>query len=787
MMNRFRLGLLASSAITSILQGLTPEPSAGVPIGMNLALGGNSYYGYQYPFLDRFKTAGVNGSNTIWQARAADYTQFNSPATPIDAKGWPTALPAGAANISAIIGVDRSVEGQINTYRLRYTGTKPFSFSNATVLNDTIPGEIILSFTGSGEGDSSITIYLEAPILANTTIEVVRTDQTVLFDSGKIFNPAFLAISEPWKILRFMDWLETNTTPVTTWASRKKIDSASWFGHGGVPYEVCIALANELDAPAWINIPHAADINHMQQAAALIHSSMKPGSRVFIEYGNEIGWNFANPFYIASNWVGDGWVAMYGADGAAPFKGAGYFAARCAEIFATEFAGERHRLTNVLGTQTVSLSVSDAKEIGIQTYGYEVNELFDMLALTSYYGGDMSGYNPSDRATILGWKAMGAAGLDLAFEQMEHGGLLTASPDSLDNVIDNQIPPQKAWALARGIDWGIYEAGYHITAFLFGDDTEEALEFHVALANDPRSGALYARAVVDCIALGGQTYPVFYDMDAPSFFGIWGSQSSPYRAETPRYSAIKALALSPPPNPPLTISGTPIAPKVATSLPFVPSVVGGVMPRIITLVGSLPPGRTFNGKTESGEYTTQGTYNYSYHVVDAQGGVDDLPVSVTVGPQAVGYRAFWIIGTHNANGSFASNSEYGSFAEIIAYEADNDVIPYTGATFSGSTEYFGEQAFKAFDGNTGTFWTSQNTGPTQSIGWTLSNGNQMMPAKIGLVARMGLEDRSFKTFQIRCGNVGDIHTTGGILLATVSSAGAYPTNGTPLVFTLTYP
>ncbi len=600
----------------------TPTPAAvGIPIGVNLALGGNTYYGYQHPFLDRFKTA-ADGNGFIWGARNTG-GGINDNLVPVDSNGWPTGLASGSAYSQVYVGLDRSTSGQPTTYRLTYTGVKP-SIGPATITSDT-PGQLLFTFTRTGDGPDDGGLGLTTTG-ATSNIKIVRTDQAALLDGGAIFNPAFVTISAPWKSLRMLDWNATNASEQTTWASRPLVTDASWAG--AVPIEIQIAICNEIGADLWYCLPHAADDTFVTNAATLILDTLNPELLVRFQLGNELWNSNGAAFNPAFTYMNDLWVAEFGADGAAAFKGAGYRAAQVAEITNTVFAAERERLINVLGTQTISTTISDYAEDGIEAADVgAIDALFDSLAITMYFGNSTSGFNSTDRTTIKGWVAGGSGGKNSAFQQIEHGGLLTDTGSDFDYIIGTVIPAQIAWASARGLAVEEYEGGWHDTSFDFDvGDQPSVSAWKAELAEDARMATLYARRATELIDLGVQSINTLSDIGKHSVSGQWSIQPSPYAAPAVRYAALKALALATPAPPTLTLSGTPVSAMAGDSAVFTPTLVGGLEPYSdLTLAsGALPAGRSISGKRISGTYTTAGSYTYTVQRTDRLGAIATL-------------------------------------------------------------------------------------------------------------------------------------------------------------------
>ena len=132
-----------------------------------------------------------------------------------------------------------------------------------------------------------------------------------------VFHPTFLSkiINSPFSTIRFMDWGNTNVSPVIYWRDRRlpsllsqtcenftprrvpggNVDIMS--GNAGVSYEYMIALCNETNKDMWVCVPHGATNGFVDSLAMLIKgldpdhtgcTGLKSNLRVFLEYSNEI-------------------------------------------------------------------------------------------------------------------------------------------------------------------------------------------------------------------------------------------------------------------------------------------------------------------------------------------------------------------------------------------------------------------------------------------------------------------------------------------------------------------
>ena len=116
------------------------------------------------------------------------------------------------------------------------------------------------------------------------------------------FNPAYLTAIAPFRVLRDMDWENTNANFGTvTWATRP-MQSEPFYGgtyqqqqygnsryiQPGVPVEVVTALCNAIQASCWYNIALNASDDYADNLAAYVSANLS--QRAFYEYVNE-PWN----------------------------------------------------------------------------------------------------------------------------------------------------------------------------------------------------------------------------------------------------------------------------------------------------------------------------------------------------------------------------------------------------------------------------------------------------------------------------------------------------------------
>ncbi len=555
--------------------------SATSSIGTNLAA--INYWSTEFPFIDRVKSAGA------WvPANAAG--GMTVPVA-LDANGYPTAIPTGATILYTMIPLDPPSAGTTNIYELTYTGTATFRIQGATIISSA-PGKIVFKYTGTSSMDQLIVNSINSadPL---SSLHIVRQDQVADFNAGKIFNPALLDKLSAFDTLRFMDWGNINNSTIESWSNRTTMNSMSWSlsnVNGSVPIEAMVQLANETHKNMWLNVPTRADDNYVTQMLQYVKDHLDPTLKVNLEYSNEMwNWGFQQTRYARdmanSLWGtdvnGDGVIDPNSSAEAAPGGFEQYYGYRSAQIAAIAKqvfgASAATQLDVVLGVQTVYAGLERYIFAGVARAGLgTVASLFGDYAVTTYFGGDLSGGTASDRAKILSWARSGAVGMDAAFHELEFGGSLDTS-GSLAWVAQFYTY-QASVARQNGLKLVAYEGGLGLTASGFSAaDQPTVLAFFTALENDPRMATLYAKMISDFSAAGGTLLNAYTDAQFDRAAGNYGTLKSIYDTTSPAYEALKAaqiLAARGAPAPVLTpVPTTPAAATPANPTPANPTPV----------------------------------------------------------------------------------------------------------------------------------------------------------------------------------------------------------------------
>lgn len=241
----------------------------------------------------------------------------------------------------------------------------------------------------------------------------------------KLNNPAF-------GVIRFMDWMNTNSSPVKFWRDRRKPNYSSQCsdnftprivpggqattyygtapisGNAGVSFEYMIEMCNKLNKDAWINVPHAATDGFVDSLAMLCAGLDPDGTgclglnsnlRVHLEYSNEI-WtpcdNRVRSGYFTQGCYAEDQRVAYNTSYSKSITREQWIARRFCEVwsvFKNRFSNP-NRLVNVLALWTVSSTYSSAVASEAVTYGPTLSPAVhpDVLACTSYFGNSIEKY-----------------------------------------------------------------------------------------------------------------------------------------------------------------------------------------------------------------------------------------------------------------------------------------------------------------------------------------------------------------------------------------------------------
>lgn len=481
------------------------SPAANARLGINLT--GVAYWASEFPFVDLFKQSGD------WFVEGKQHT-FE-----LDADGWITQLPLGMV-ASTMVSVFEGEHFPSGDYVILYDGEGVIKVPNH-LHKSAQAGRLVVNVNAK-KGHFRLEISQINPqnYIKNIRIVPIAHEKTYLQNR---WNPAFLARWQGVACLRFMDFMQTNNSPIAVWADRAKPTDAR-FGKG-VPLEWMVDLANILNCDAWFCMPHKANDDYIKQSAQYVKDHLKPHLRAWVEHSNEV-WNGGFQQHHDSAKAG---MQLKFSD--KPWEAAlRYHAYRSVQIFKiwTDTFQGNERLVRVLASQAATAYASE-QIVSFQNAASHA----DVLAIAPYVSfmigpTDNNGLNDK---TVSQWN------LDQLFEHLNKFAL----PESIQWVKNS-----KKIADAHGLKLVAYEAGQHLVGVGGGENNEKLNDLFYKANADARMGEIYSKSLMAWQQLGGDLTCSYYSVGAWSKWGSWGllQRFDDVPANSPKFSANIKWAIS---------------------------------------------------------------------------------------------------------------------------------------------------------------------------------------------------------------------------------------------------
>eukprot|EP01084_Bolivina_argentea_P001580 2913_1 len=254
-------------------------------VGMNLE--GHAYYSPGLKYKNRFGEAmpWISSNGTDW----SDNTPLD-----FDGNGYVKSLKQNQIARSLFLDGLTDSNGNVHyqrpgehifTYEGDCSGCE-FSF-NAKVIDKSQQGKWIMNVTG--EGLLNI-MSIKDPSNYPHNFALVPSQWESI---NSIWDPDWLKpiTDTPFSNLRFMDFLDTNNSPNRYWKDRTMPTNYTMGQQYGIAWEFVIDLCNKLSPiDCWINIPHLADDDYVQNLAEMWYKNYTGKGVIHIEYSNEC-WN----------------------------------------------------------------------------------------------------------------------------------------------------------------------------------------------------------------------------------------------------------------------------------------------------------------------------------------------------------------------------------------------------------------------------------------------------------------------------------------------------------------
>lgn len=515
------------------------SPERARYVGTNVAP--VSYWSQSYPFVDLVKGADgwISGHGETWD----DGRQIAT-----DEHGWIRSLePNQIARLFLIGGQPHHPTGRfVVTYeghgQIEYEGrvsnlergrgrdsfdlaTPDGLFINITEVDPSDPIRNLAVFLPGGRCEGDDMQYCESDDTCGIGRCVMLHQTPALF-----FHPDFLKEMQPYSLLRFMDWQDTNRLrdlpdaeeppPIVEYDEIPVYETAFWHP---VPTRVMLDLTNRLDADAWFSIPHTASDAYIEDFAEILARRQSHRFKAYVEYSNEV-WNDT---FDQHHWVNARGCAEYG-DGEcegdeALEHGRRFFSARTVHIAEVlkRVVGE-DRIVAVMGAQ-----VGGGRDwwvdqlLKVEHDGRRAYEIVDAVAVAPYFGGEVQ-----DPERVFATDDQGRYEM-LVGHDAEHGGVFDWVATDLEAL--RTLPEGSVRYLA-------YEGGQHLLSY-----DESTMQAFVEANRAPQMERVYDQYLRTWASLTGDAPFVHYTSSSGwnehGTFGIRERQAQPL-SEAPKQRAL---------------------------------------------------------------------------------------------------------------------------------------------------------------------------------------------------------------------------------------------------------
>lgn len=517
---------------------------------MGTNLDGLADFSSQQPFCDLIKTA----------------RKFGTASVPYDGKGVVDSLgnPTGDFGVVVHTGVKHDLE----TYKVSYNGqakmsgvscpcsvanqnydaSKDLTTADVTVQKD---GQLFLSFTAT-QNVKNISI-ISPKCAASSYLDAAL--KWLGIRENPTFTPDFLESVQFYSSIRFMDWLHTNSTPVSKWADRKTPQSLEQTGAAGVSWEYVVELSNLLKIDPWINVPALADDDYILQLAKFMKANLDPSLNLYVEYSNEV-WNsifaqYSQNLNAAQAEYNAGDVSLAG--GAplnqwhAAWRRTGKMAWKIASIFGQVYGEDQlnKKVRVVLAGQAAYSAPQRTSFLWINDNHPPVSKWIYADGIAPYFGcGNTKKALQPDGTT---------KDVPYAEGEVTTQMLIDGCHNSVSSYLANWGPTAQGWdgkswtpndfdlAAKYGIKVVAYESGQHLISRPIMGGAATNVAVRTAYEGSQEIGSEYDRYYRAWFAKGGDLAVHFVNISSWGDF-FWGLQPD-YKTETPKYLAVKKVAL----------------------------------------------------------------------------------------------------------------------------------------------------------------------------------------------------------------------------------------------------
>lgn len=455
--------------------------------------------------------------------------------------GYPIGLPPQIDALTTYILTEQDARAQYlaGTYILTYQGNAEIEVGGTAtnIRHNAATKQILFDYTPGPDTMVSLTVRRIAPDNPLSKLEVIHSRHKPLYDLGIELNPAWVNVIQDMRMIRFMTWMKTNDSKLSSWADRPRVDDMT-YAWRGVPVEVMVDLANQVGADPWFTMPHKADSSYLQRFADYVAKELDRNLIPYVEYSNEL-WNWQ--FDQAQDLLAEAnarWPDPETAPDAAWLQiGAEH---------AVEMAKEWQSVFRTQGRQVMIVGAVQTGWPGLEQAFFEAPALpdlkparfFDAYAVAGYFEAAGEFGMPSVRGWVdaaqslaqLEAKQQGLTGDEARAYIREHRH--DAAHVALNSIVSegylkqrlfDQWRQHKETADKYGLRFITYEGGTHIVGHGAAIQDTVLAEFFEDFNYSPYISGLYAQLMDEWRRIGGYEFNIFVDISPPSEWGSWGA------------------------------------------------------------------------------------------------------------------------------------------------------------------------------------------------------------------------------------------------------------------------
>jgi hypothetical protein len=365
-------------------------------------------------------------------------------------------------------------------------------------------------------------------------------------DDSQIFTNEIKAFVAPFRVIRYMDLLETNDSETTDWNTQQQESASTYSGGKGVNMATVVKFANFTKKHLWINIPHKATDDYLTNLKTLLEGTLDPTLHVWIEWSNEV-WNgifdqFQDNIDAAQAEITAGDVQLN--DNGAITNTFYLGRRRVAKMLmhAQSILGTSSQFRYVLAGQFVDTSVVQKGLDYITKYFGPPKNYIHSIAVATYYNCGKDAVLGADIPAnyIAGsYDAGDVAANPTKTYQMQYEAKSAAltSQNFLDRLSvrtdqglgSSFFVAHKAIATSLGVGLAEYEGGLDLKQFNVN------VAAKIAADTDPQMQPITNSYMTSVIRGGVTCHCYFSSTGKPTFQGFWELTQDPHDLQQPKY------------------------------------------------------------------------------------------------------------------------------------------------------------------------------------------------------------------------------------------------------------